>query len=491
MTLYSDWLNLPTRARALRVDIKYYDINAAQIKTLTVGTHPMVHGDLVIEQRIAGGPELRLNKDAGFDVTGVKLMNADGKFNKFFDEWSVEGRNITIKLGDPSWQEADFQLEFEGRSESIRESTNSTIEILVRDKSKILSEPISDEDFTAPGTTDDKIPMPYIFGWVFNAAPVEFNDSEDLPAYKITGSQMDSVVFAWERGLEMTPGVDFVPDNTNGEIDLAVRPTGDFTVEVQGEKTHPAGPFARKPAELVEGLARKDVLVAADINAASFTAMNAAMPMTCGIAVDASTNLKAAIDEVFSPLLIYYYFDVNGELTLWQIIKPTAAFDYDITLVNLVGDSVRLVSRIKPAQNVLILYRKNYNVMAANEIADHVTMEFRREFRKEFRKQKRTTVNLRTTYRDAHKSLSVETVIFDETDAGTEADRQKALYDVPINVWEVTCTMQLMPIKLGDMVRFTESGGKIPAASIGQCVAIIKRPTLNRITLTVWVWQAP
>jgi len=467
---YAAWLKDDNQERAVLVEAKYYD-TSEKVKYLS--THSFVSlptdtpANTVYDDLISNVPNLQSQLSMKFGVGDIDLVN-DGSLDAWLnDAW--DGRGLSLLIGDPAWARNDFRQIAALVTEAFEVVNNDKMRIRVRDKREKLNVNAQSSFYTS-GESFGK-PKPLCVGQVFNITPILINASTHQ--YQVHDGEINAITQVRDNGVS----VSFTADLSAGTFVLSSQPSGLITCDVQGAK--PSGNYHVKTADIVEYLVKREALVSADLDAASFTAFNTKVPYTVGHYIPARANLISVIDKITLSSGSYWLFNRAGKMVLWQLDDVTgtasASFDADDVL----DDTFSFINSDLPYARSAIGYQKNYTVQ--NNSAGSVTEANRNIYSGNNLVSFSVNSSIITSHPLALKPDALNSVISLIGDANTEAARVLALRNVVRFTYEATFSTGPFEIKLGDEIsviypRFGFENGKNVIV-----VGLDERPASNKI----------
>lgn len=119
--------------------------------------------------RLLAAPSMRRSIDEFLDVGELVVLNPDGLYDHWItDTW--EGRDIVLRIGDPSWALADFRTLLTGTVDKLLSATSDRLAFAIRDRMELLNGPVQTamlEDGPREGQ-----PIPLCLGKCDNISPV-------------------------------------------------------------------------------------------------------------------------------------------------------------------------------------------------------------------------------------------------------------------------------------------------------------------------------
>lgn len=430
-------------------------------------------GGLTFERSIgitAGDPSIQVS--AG----DLEVENRDGRLDAWFGDVWVK-RGINIYLGDPTWAFADFRVIVVGTIADIQPQGRHAFKFRLSDKMERLNFPISQT--LAGGTTNPTALLPLAFGEVYNATPL-LVDAATLK-YAVHAGAVESIIEVRDSGLT----VNNTPTVAAGTFTLNQARYGQITCDIQGAKV--GGVYLKTVAKIIEEIvthygAPGQQLAPAEIDAANFTAWNAAYPQTIGLYVEGKRNLLEVCASVLRSLQASMYFSRAGLLRLWGFPPSIGAAAVEFTKADIVEDSIEFSQFIPAAPAAVLGWGKNWTVQTsgmAGGVLDAVASSFGREYL-DVVAQDAAAVTL---YRYTTAPTREETLLVVQAEAQTEANRRVSWRSTMRRIVRFTARSNAYLRELGEYAGVTHDrlGGRI----VGIIIGIREDLAANRVTLEV------
>lgn len=240
---------------------------------------------------------------------------------------------------------------------------------------------------------------------------------------------------------------------------------------------------------LMRMLASVGLSGSANINTASFQALNTAVPAELGIYVDDDTQILEAVESILASVGAWMSPNATGQFEVGRITIGTPAW----TLVDPQMIESGLSFGLNPDSDnglpiwrVTVKHRKNWSRLSENEIAPSVSNDRKSFLLSEWRETQATQSSVQTTHPLA-KDLTCESLLLSPTDAATEAARKLALYSVDRHLLRVSVPRdEASSITLGSTgtVRMTRLGYGSGRTMV--CIGRTEEFAANTVRLTLW-----
>lgn len=384
----------------------------------------------------------------------IQIANANGALDAWID-YGFDGRPVVVKrLASEHAPYSSAVTVLRGTIERMdADNAWQSLRLRFYDRRRALDRPIQENVYagttisggaTAEGNVDLKDSVkPLCFGYSPNVPAVPANPFDLI--YQVNDGPVSSVV-VYDGGVELALGVDHPTlaalqaatirpgkydtclalglFRLGGQPDQAV--TADVTEGVSPEERYP-GAVARRM------LAKMGLTGSADVNAASFSALDVLAPVGVGIWIDSQVNGLAALGQVLASVGAWIAPDAIGAFEVGRFQAPGTPVG-TITDRDMIKDAFGIVVSDDtdgglPAWRVVVEYARNWLVQDDAALGGCVDMARRGFLAVEFREVKAENEAVRTKHL-LSPELRISTLIVDETDATAEAARRLALYSV-------------------------------------------------------------
>lgn len=433
---------------------------------------------------------------------GATLANDDGALDWLADlDW--DGRLVEILYTPISRPVlADFVLLFSGAAEQL--VLGDLIEIELRDLLVLLDVPASRGQFGGTGGIDGTSALkgrekPWLIGRRRQIEPVLINATYNV--YMVDPLGYSALLAARDQGVAFgaptgdyanyltlvgasLTGSQVATAKAAGLIRLGAKPNGRFTVDIEGVKV--SGAWIYRFADLVQHLVTSmTTRTVADLDAASFTAMNLLQPAVLGYWCDGSNvpQVRSVIDELAADSIgAYWGFGEDRLLVLGRYDGPAGTADFEFPERDLLELTPRPVERRQKA--LKLGYRPFAVTFTEDELDNATTGADREAFQAEYR-----WTSVGTNAAAAAASLlatedEAKTLFDDEAAATAERDRRLALHGAKVKAF--TVVVPLTPgLEVGHTVRLTDTRYGLSAGWLGLVLEAERNADDETHTLTV------
>jgi len=406
----------------------------------------------------------------------IALTNYDGGLDALVASYGLDGRRITVSLGDPADAYANFGTVFAGVIATRPSVKMDTCDILLADASGRLVVPFNTNTYAGTGAAEGGAdlkgkPKPLAFGNCLNiSAPLV--DSA-LLIYQVHDGLASDVPAAYDRQVVLTKGADYVSYTdmttnapaaanyrvlktaTGSYFRLGSTPAGTVTADVLGDAT---GGYINKTGDIVNRiLGTQAGLAAADISAAAIAQLNADQAAEVGIFRGTQGDtVDNVVDELLQNAGAFGGFSRTGPFTCGVIKAPGSVAAADAFSAEDIRSIERqpLPMQVEPiVWRARVGYQKNYTVMT--DVAAGVTAA-RRTFAAEAQRiSLKDDTATQSRHRLAREYGPTGALFAQAADGDTEALRRITLWKQELGIYAVNTCGRALLRDLGDEVTIT------------------------------------
>lgn len=435
-----------------------------------------------------------LEKKSTQSYGDIIITNVDGERDHWLDR-SWNGRQVTLKLGDPSWNYSQFETILEGTSLEMTTSGRDKLVLKLGDKGLELERKI-EPAYISQGSSKDKM-IPLVYGSVTNMSPplsdVTADGSIDKASYAISYKPIDEIVTVYSNGNELTEGPGWSVYAAGNEFILNENATGKITCDVKGGVATVGiggggGSYIDDIASIIhEIVISNSSLTVDDINTVSFQNFRTAYPQKCGIQISTVVTVSSILDRLISSVGGWWGFGRDGKLMLGVLEDPELLQPrLTITTDEIVSGGISMKKRYLPIKQVTLGYDKNETVMEEGDLAGVLDVDRKAELGIEWKEVRSINELTGNTHLLSTETGLLETVLTDVTEATAESLRRLELRDQVRTIYQIDAFATPFSIELGDVInivhpRFGFEDGK-------KCVVVGYSESITppRIKLDVW-----
>ena len=482
---YKTWLANPEEDRLMLAEVKAYS-EASEV-TRYLGSRFYHTGaadspaNTTYLGRLVGSPAFTVAMSEAFggrsfiSIGSIEIDNSDGELDSWItDAW--DGRDATIKIGDPAWEISDFRTILTGLVDRLAIQDDLTLELTLRDRQRQLDVPIQ-TTLIGSGPNEDS-PIPLCYGEVFNITPVLINDTTH--EYQVHEGQIEDVVAVYEDGVATSLTV--TEDLSNGKFTLSAAPSGALTCDIKGHD--PSGVYKTKPGDVLREIVCRVLTDPGDLDTTAFTTMNTDADYTIGIYISARENLLDVVDQIL-PAAWYYGFDRAGLFTL-AVLKDPSAGSSVLTIDDLEthGD-LGITKADVPSWRTRVGYKKCWstNTSPASTATESHSAWLLNEFSLI---EKSEDASIKTTHLLAQDPDLYPSMIAGSANATTEAARLQTLFGTQRYTYTVSAYVAPYQVEIGDVVTITDDRFDLGAGVDCRVTGLTEFFIDNRIELELW-----
>lgn len=481
---YTAWLAVDNKERAILVEAKAYSGGVETTRYFSnrgfTSAPTDTPANTAYEDILMSVPQIRSVLAEVFTgksfVTFGDLVIDNGSGVR--DSWltdSWDGRDVTIYLGDPEWNKADFRTVFMGAIEDISAGDTRTLNLRIRGRQHLFSVPVSLNRVGGTGTAkDQRIPLAY--GEVKNVQPVLIDAA--TRKYQWHDGQVQSVDAVYDNGVAIAT---YTADLTLGTITLTAAAGGTITLDGKGSKT--GGTYVNKIADIAQRIiTERSAITVGSIDTATVTQLNTDAPGVAGVFFSRdNVTVLQALDEVLGKAGAYYTVDRVGKVAFGLFSAPSGTPVLYLTDDDYELSTLMMKRRITPLKSVRVGYARFHTV--ANYGASAALTEAQRQ-----RLSDEYLVAYQATAGATGYALAVDgdiagTPYVVSGDAATEATRRAALWGVLRRVFGLRGFLAPQQVKLGDVISVDFSRYGLSGGVLVRVVALSESMTSNRIEM--------
>lgn len=483
---YQAWLADPQEERVVLAEVKAY--SSGSESTYYLGSKYFHTGaadspaNTTYEGILKGSPFFSTTMNEAFggrsyvSVGEINIDNSDGDKDAWI-AYAWDGRDATIKIGDPTWAIADYRTILSGVVERLSIGDDYTLTLSLRDNQRKLDAPIQTTLIASGEETDQVVPLCY--GEVYNVSPVQTNASTH--EYQVHEGQIEDIVAVYVDGKVTSLSV--TKDLTNGKFTLSADPAGTVTADVKGHK--PSGSYKTKPGEIIRAIVDRVLADPGDLDTSAFTQFDSDLNYTVGIFIDSRENLLDVLDSML-PAGWYYGFNRAGKFTL-AALKDPSGLTSALTIDNLESHGDLGIQKADvPEWRVRVGYKRNWTTI--NFGTDSTVAESARPFFEEvFNKvAKAEDASVKTTHLLAQDPDVLESTIAGSSNASTEATRLLTLFKTQRYTYRVGAYVAPLQVTIGDCVTLQDDRFSLTSGSKCVVTGITEYLLDNKIEVELW-----
>lgn len=512
------WLESPSAIRGIFIEVAVTDVVASGLTNIYLSTigYTTTSADVSYLPIVVGGIKitetLAVDGQASLSFGDIELNNITGEYDNWLDpsKYIWANRLIKIYLGDPSWVCAtindihgSFELIFDGVVDDIDSRSINRLNIKIRDKLEKLNTTITETKLGTYGTwasgqTNQDNIVPLAFGEVFNVSPMLIDPS--TLEYQFNDGISEQLIEIRDNGIPIynssIPGGATVNLST-GKFTLTKKPSGVITASVQGVKKSinlstgslVTGTYSNNIANLIALIVTQygkysTRFSASDLDLANLSAF-AANTQSVGIYITDTQNTLVVCQMLAGSIGAQLFITRKGKLQLLRIGVPTSTPSVDITMADIVYNSLSVSNRTSVVAATKLAYNKNYTLQ--DNLLTSIPVAHKELFSSKNEWSTKTVIDtsIQGTYRLEVDPVAKETLLLVGSEAQTEATRLNDYYKVPRTIYKFTGTSKLLSLELGQAVNLIFPRFGLDNGVSGQVVSL--SPSWGTSTIEVEV----
>ncbi len=484
---FAAWLAADNQQRAILCEAKAYS-GAAEV-TRYMATRPYVSAptdtpaNTAYDDIVVSIPTFTRRMSEAF--TGattqswgdIEILNEGGALDAWLDDgW--DGRGLSLYIGDPGWQKADFRLILAGVSADISVKDAKTLVLKARDKTYAVNVPIQTNLIGGTTANAGKL-VPLCFGECYNISPLLIDAGAHQYQYHDGAAQ--GVTTVYDNGVSVA----FTDSPASGTFALAATPAGQITCDAKGAK--PAGVYLAKVADIVDHIVTtRSALTAADMDSASFTAMNATAPQTVGLYIEARENIINALDDLVTSAGGWWGFSRGGLMQLGVLSAPSGTPAISIGVDDIAERGLSVKRRDLPLAQFTLGWKRCWTTQTSG-LAGSVSEATKAILGDDYQSITKANAAVLTKYLLADKPDRVGTLLVVQAEADAEAQRRVDLRNVVRKIFTLDAFSVPFQVDLGQVVQLTHPRFGFAGGPLGVVTGIEEQPTKNRVKLEIWL----
>ncbi|NIJ40339.1 hypothetical protein FHS78_000609 [Parvibaculum indicum] len=426
---------------------------------------------------------------ASIGFGSMELENSDGYYDGIVSNHAIDGRRVTIRLGDPdSFSYPEFGTVFDGAAEGWQ-LTEAGVLITLRDWGYQLEVPLARAYYGGTGGndgTDDLAGKPIQQCWgVCENVPATLVDPLNN-VWQVHDGPMQSVDAVYVDGVPLEPEY-YDADLDAGTITPSVAVDGQVTADVHGAKI--GGVYIETTADIVKAMATENGGWSDDrLDLAAFAAMNAIQPAAVGYCATEDINISTAIGELLGGIGGFRCFTRDGILQVGIFGEPEG--DPAATFTEL---EIKSIERLQPPSGFYppcwrrrVGYRRNWTVQKGG-LASGVSTARLAYLAEEYRYGSAQDNTTRTAFLLAQDAPAVRSFFALKSDADAEAARLLVLTREPRAFYEVVADAQPYTLDPGAVVKLRYPRFDLAAGRAAKVLSVADNAAQNRVKMTVFV----
>lgn len=405
------------------------------------------------------------------------LNNTDGAYDFLIGPYSIDGRDVTIKIGRIGDRYSDeFMPVFVGTAEGWLINETS-VKLTLRDYGYKLDVPLQPHVYAGTGGINGNIDIagkriPRAFGRCRNVTPAIL--VPNLLIYQLNDGSVEAIDAVYDRGVPLTPGSDYADYGTLADATVSAgtyatcialglfrigsSPAGTVTADCEGDNGEG---YVETTADIVRRIVEGVTSISGDARfyAPGFAAVNAAQPATIGfyagtdddfLVSDAVANLMRAVGG-WAGFRRAGNFEIG--IVTAPAAPPTMRFDHAQGDVIAISREPLPSSIYPPPYRFRVGYARNWTVQS--DLAGSVSAEHRSFATEQLRVASASSMAIQTDHPRAPDPDVIESYFDLEADAQAEAERLLNLYRASRGFYRVKVDQRGFRLNLGETINLT------------------------------------
>src|SRR5215213_7440336 len=243
----------------------------------------------------------------------LELINADGEYDDFIENYAIDGRRIVVKIGKLGKSYNTFVTVYDGTA-SDWHVAEDVLRVTLRDNGYLLEKPLQPNSYTGAGGKNGSEDLagktkPKTFGQASNVT-AQIVDPAYL-TYQVHDGPINAITAVYDMGAALTPTSDyasyeamwaarasvapgqFSTSLAEGYFLLGGSPFGAVTADVQGDKTE--GTYVNQTHSIVRRIvALAGILDPYGLVTASFTTVGSTQPAIVSYFAPSDSGIQVA-----------------------------------------------------------------------------------------------------------------------------------------------------------------------------------------------------
>lgn len=419
-----------------------------------------------------------MQADIGQFTTGtgsLVISNADANYDFLPASYAIDGRAITVKIGDRNVSYDQWFPLARVTAKTWRIKTD-TIEVPLVDYSYKLEVPLQSDTYGGTGGADGGADLtgkrkPLTFGYCQNVSAVTVVPS--LLIYQVHDGSVQAIDAVYDRGAALTFGSDvanyaalaalsvaanfYSTCKAQGLFKLGVAAAGTVTADVHGEN---GSGYIETTADIVQwAVLHRTVLVSGDLSASSFTALNGSQPAPIGYFVgpDDSITVAAFVANIMSGIGGWGGHRLDGTFEVRRFEAPTGTPVDSFTRADMVGADIQREplpdAYDPPRQRWRVPYALNWTVQT--DLAGTVSAARKAFVAEPYRLVQTTSATILADHPFSQDRDPVIAYFQNQSDAAAEAARLPALFKTTRAIYRFPAPRRGLRRDLGDVIQVT------------------------------------
>lgn len=438
----------------------------------------------------------------------IRLLQAGGDLAAL-TRMGWDGARIAVKLGAPGFAYENFPTVYLGTADGVAWSDRA-ISIRLRDRRALLDVPLirptpsETGRYGGAGGLDGSPEIAgraklWPLGHAFNVAPIQIDPGD--PTYQVSWRAVQAITAVRDKGIALIgdgdvatyaalmaatiAGGHYRTCLALGLIRLGDQAAGTITCDVEGDNVADAiGGFVETTGDIMRRIVSQAAnFGAAELDEASFIALDLARPFPIGWLGSADLTAAAACDQLAAAIHAAHFFDRDGRQRIAGLAPPELADAGEVEPADVDDRAASDLVQIRPAWVRRVGWGRNWQVQTPDQLGE-LSDDDRLLYGAAERQVEDRDAGIKTKHALAREATT-STFIAAEADAQAFAGELKRLHGTLRRRGSFTLNDALFRHRLGDVVAVT-----LPAYGLEDVpmivVALTEDAQRDAVTLELW-----
>jgi len=459
-TQFNDWLSADGQYRNIVAEITCKVGGSEVVKYLSQRTYGSYETGLL--PGFTYTENLGLTGSPSLSIGSISIENINGSRDTWLDYiWA--NRSCLIKIGDVSWDIADYRIVLNGISNSLTSTDEKTLSLVIQDKLQRLNTPITSAVLGGTTANKDAI-IPFTLGECCNITPLLVDPigptGTGLYRYHVLPAEG---VFEGRAGELPVSGTD---DPASATVYPTFKPIGALTLSVQGHKI--GGVYTNKIADLVKELAKNSGKVETrftdgDIDLTQVSTFHTSHQQPIGYYGNSQDNVLSCMQLLAGSVGAQVVCNRSGLMQILTLDKGTSTKTITSTdmepksLVRTSMGSLADAFGIDVKAGIVLGYCKNWTVQTGGTDKIPIPQAHIDMFATEWRTVTVKDTTVATDYKLHLTPTREDTYLLTEADATAEANRRLNFWKVPRKIFTFKGLSSCLFLSLGQTITLKDT----------------------------------
>lgn len=446
----------------------------------------------------------------------MELINLEGDYDHLIAEYAVDGRAVTVKVGEDGAAYDSFVTLYEGTAAGWHVEED-VLRLKIRDNAYLIEKPACASIYAGTGGLEglDELKgkrKPRAFGELLNVAPPAIGMVPAQLVYQVNDGPVQAVLAVYDRGVALVSAGDYASSAAllsaatgaagsgaaieageyatclaAGIFKLGGAPVGQITCDLQGDKR--GGVYVNQTAPIVRRLLETVQNAQPGPNEPSFVSVGELAPASVGfwLGLDEQASTADVIAELMSGIGGWGGFRRNGTFEIGLIRGPAATpmAIYDrVDIVEIAREPLP-DAYDPPAQRYRAVWGRNWTVQndvdGQNIPADRVA--FLSEAYRVAATSDAAAAMIRTSHPRAQDPAPIESYYHLQADAQAHADRSLDLFSATRSLYRIVVKAHPFVHEIGETIRVIYPRWDLHAGRNLVIVALTEDTDENKVEL--------